>query len=86
VPGYGSNNPVGVGHFFSATTFRQSRDSSVGIKLDYGLDDQGSRFRYSAGAGKFSLHHRAQNGSEAHQASYPMRSKGSFPGGKEAGV
>jgi hypothetical protein len=32
----------------------------------------------------FSLHHRVQNGSVAHPASYPMGSKGSFPGGKAA--
>jgi hypothetical protein len=38
----------------------QSRDSSVGIALGYGLDDGGSRVRFPAGAGKFSLHHRVQ--------------------------
>jgi hypothetical protein len=31
--------------------------------------------------GNFSLHHRVQNGSGAHPASYPMGTKGSFPGG-----
>jgi hypothetical protein len=36
----------------------RSRDSSVGIALGYGLDDRGSRVRFPAGAGKFSLHHR----------------------------
>jgi hypothetical protein len=49
-----------------------SRDSSVGIELGYGLDDRGSRVRFPAGAGNFSLHHRVQNGSGAHPASYPM--------------
>jgi hypothetical protein len=39
------------------------RDSSVGIALGYGLDDRGSRVRFSAGAGNFSLHHPVQNGS-----------------------
>jgi hypothetical protein len=29
-----------------------------------------------------SLHHRAQTGSGAHPASYPMGTSGSFPGGK----
>jgi hypothetical protein len=29
----------------------------------YGLDDRGSRVRFPAGAGNFSLHHRVQNGS-----------------------
>jgi hypothetical protein len=46
-----------------------SRDSSVGIALGYGLDDRGSRVRFPAGAGNFSLHHRIQNGSGAHPAS-----------------
>jgi hypothetical protein len=50
----------------------RSRDSSVGIALGYGLDDRGSRVRFPAGAGNFSLHHRVQNGSGAHPASYPM--------------
>jgi hypothetical protein len=38
----------------------------------YGLDDRGSRVRFSAGAGNFSFHHRVQNGSGAHPVSYPM--------------
>jgi hypothetical protein len=50
----------------------KSRDSSVGIALGYGLDDRGSRVRFPAGAGNFSLHHRVQNGSGAHPASYTM--------------
>jgi len=29
----------------------------------------------------FSLHHRVQTDSEAHPASYPMGTRGSFPGG-----
>jgi hypothetical protein len=63
----------------------KSRDSSVGIALGYGLDDRGSRVRFPAGAGNFSLHHRVQSGSGAHPASYPMGTRGSFPGGKAAG-
>jgi hypothetical protein len=42
------------------------------LSLGYGLDDRGSRIRFPAGAGNFSLHHRVQNGSGAHPASYPM--------------
>jgi hypothetical protein len=42
----------------------KSRDSSVGIALGYGLDGRGSRVRFPAGAGKFSLHHRIPNGSD----------------------
>jgi hypothetical protein len=63
----------------------KSRDSSVGIALGYGLDDRVSRVRFLAGAGNFSLHHRVQNGSGAHPASYSMSTRGSFPGGKAAG-
>jgi hypothetical protein len=54
------------------------------IFLPYGLDDLGSGVRFPAGAGNFSLHHRVQNGSGAHPASYPMGTRGSFPGGKAA--
>jgi hypothetical protein len=52
----------------------------------YELDDRGSRFRFTAGAGNFSLYHRVQNGSGAHPASYPMGTRGSFLGGKAAGA
>jgi hypothetical protein len=38
------------------------------------------------GAGKFSLDYRVQNGSEAYSASYPMGTRGCFPGGKAAGA
>jgi hypothetical protein len=64
----------------------RSRDSSVDIALGYELDDRGSRVRFPSGAGNFSLHHRVQNGSGAHPASYPMGTRGSFTGGKAAGV
>jgi hypothetical protein len=64
----------------------KSHDGSVGIALGYGLDDRGSRFRFPAGAGNFSLHHRVHNGSGAYPASYPMRTRGSFPGGKATGA
>jgi hypothetical protein len=63
----------------------QSRDSSVGIVLGYGLDDRGSRVRFPARAGNFFLRHRIQNGSGAHPASYLMGTRDSFPGGKAAG-
>jgi hypothetical protein len=58
-----------------------SRESSVGIALGYGLDDRGSRVRFPAGVGNFSVHHRDQNGSGAHSASYPMVIRGTFLGG-----
>jgi hypothetical protein len=75
---------------FRYTNFRpsffymKSRDSSVDIALDYGLDDRGSRVRFPAGAGNFSLHHHIQNGSGAHQVFYPIDTRCSFPGGKAA--
>jgi hypothetical protein len=59
---------------------------SVGITLGYGLDDRSPRVRFPAGDGNFSLHHRVQNGSGAHPASYPMGTRGSFPGDKAAGA
>jgi hypothetical protein len=63
-----------------------SRDSSVGTALGYGQDDRGSRVPFPTGVGNFSLHHRVQNGSGAHPASYPMVTRVSFPGGKAAGL
>jgi hypothetical protein len=68
------------------TFYDKSRDSSFDIALGYGLDDRGSRVRFPAGAGNFSLHHRLQNGSGAHPASYPMGTGGSFPGSKAVGA
>jgi hypothetical protein len=64
----------------------KSRDSSVGLVLGYRLVERGSRVRFPAGAGNFSLHHRVQNGSGDHPVSYPMGTRGSFPGGKAAGA
>jgi hypothetical protein len=65
--------------------FVKSRDNSVGIALGYGLADRGSRVRFPAGAGNFSLHHNVQNGSGAHPSSYPMGNRGSFRGVKRPG-
>jgi hypothetical protein len=63
-----------------------SHNSSDGIALGYGLDDRGSRVRFPAGAGNFSLHHRVQNGAGAHPASYQMGTRVAFPGGEAAGA
>jgi hypothetical protein len=76
------NFPPIIGNYPFVLALRRSRDSSFGIALDKGLDDQGSRFRFPAGAGNFSLHHRFQNGSGSHPASYPMGTRGSFLGVK----
>jgi hypothetical protein len=67
-------------------TCNEGRDSSVGIALDYGLNDRGFRFRFLAGAGNFSLHHRVKNGSGSRPASYPVGTRGCFLGGKAAGA
>jgi hypothetical protein len=64
----------------------RGRHSSVGIALGYGLEDRGSGIPFPEGAGKWSLHHRIQNDSGAHPISYPMGTRGSFPGGKAAGA
>jgi hypothetical protein len=58
--------------------------SSVGTALGYGLEDRSSRVQFPAEAGNFSLHHRVQNGSGAHPASYSVGTRGSFLGGKVA--
>jgi hypothetical protein len=47
-----------------------------------GLRAGWSGVRVLAGAGNFSLHHPNQTGSGAHPASYPMGTRGSFPGVK----
>jgi hypothetical protein len=57
----------------------KSCDNSVGIALGYGLDDRGSKVRFPAVAGNFSLH-RVQSGSGAHPGT-----RGSLPGVKRPG-
>jgi hypothetical protein len=68
------------------TKVHDSRDSSVGIATDDGLDNRDSRVRFPVGAGNFSLHHRVHNDFRDYSASYPMGTGGSFPGGKAAGA
>jgi len=58
----------------------------LSIALGYRLDDWGSKVQFPEGAGNFSLHYHVQNGSGAHPASYPMVTRGSFPGDKAAGA
>jgi hypothetical protein len=72
--------------FSSSVVFRMMlcyiwiRDSSVNMVTRL----RAAGFRFPAGTGNFSLHHRVQTGSGAHLASYPMGTGGSFPGGKTA--
>jgi hypothetical protein len=49
----------------------------------YGLVDR--EVRVTAWVGNFSLHHRVQTDSGAHTASYPMGTRGCFPGAKATG-
>jgi hypothetical protein len=58
----------------------------VGTALGYGLDDWGLKVRFPAAAPNFSLHHRVQNGSGTHPASYPTGTRRSFHGGKVVGT
>jgi hypothetical protein len=44
--------------FLLTTITSNSRHNSVGIAPGYGLDDRGTRVRFLAGAGNFSLHYR----------------------------
>jgi hypothetical protein len=50
------------------------------------LDYRGPRVRFPARTGNFPLHHRVQNGSGYHPASYPMGIGGSFHDSKVAGA
>jgi hypothetical protein len=59
-------------------------NSSSTSRIFLPLDDRGSRFRFPAGTGNFSLHRSVQNGSGAHPACYPVGTRSSFPGGKVA--
>jgi hypothetical protein len=58
----------------------------VTLKFQSGLDDRGSRVRFPAGDGNFSLHNRVQNETGANPAFYPMGTAGSFRGDKAAGA
>jgi hypothetical protein len=56
--------------------------STVDIATGYGLDDGMFGVRFQVEAGNFSLRHHFQTGSAAHLASYPVGTRGSFPGSK----
>jgi hypothetical protein len=62
----------------------KSRDSSVGVVTRLRAGRSGFRVRFSAGAANCFLHHRDQNCSGVHSASYPMGTRSSSPGGKAA--
>jgi hypothetical protein len=83
--GTGLRHPQSRTEYLTKQLKYKSRDSSVGIALGYELDDRDSRVRFPEGTGNFCLHHRVQNGSEAHQASYPMGTRDTFMGVKQPG-
>jgi hypothetical protein len=60
------------------------RDNSVGIQMDYRMDDRGIRVRLPEGARNCSLLHSVQTGPEVHPAFCPMGIGGFLPGGKAA--
>jgi hypothetical protein len=72
--------------FASITLSVRSRDSSVGIATRLRTGRSAFHDSIPGGAGNFSLHHRVQNGSGAHPASYSMGTRVSFPGGKAGRV
>jgi hypothetical protein len=76
----------GTNYEVHCASFSSLDDSSVGVVTGYGQNDMGSRVRFPAGAGNFSLYHRVQTDSGAHPTSYPMDTRGSFPGDKAAGA
>jgi hypothetical protein len=69
-------------YLISISVWRESRRSSGSIVSDYGLDVRAIEVRYPTGAEDFSSSPCVQTGSEAHPASYPVGTGGSFPGGK----
>jgi hypothetical protein len=68
----------------TSTYYSSSEIDYLIFSLGYGLDDRGSRVRFSAGAVNFSLQLLVRNASGAHPASYPMGTMSSFQGGKVA--
>jgi hypothetical protein len=55
---------------------KRNENVTLRIALPYELDDRCCRVRFPVRAGNFSLHHRVQDGSGAHPASYPMGTRG----------
>jgi hypothetical protein len=68
---------------FLLTIKNRRWDKLSGITLGYGLDDPG--FESRQGLNSF-LRHSVQTGFGVYPASYPMGTRGSFPGGKAAGA
>jgi len=69
----------------SASPWPKSRDSSVDIAADYGLEDRMIGVRFPTGDGNSLLHH-VHSGSGPHPATIPTGTDSSFPGGKAVGT
>jgi hypothetical protein len=67
---------------FLACILLEEISRNVGISKP--CDDRGSRVRFPAGTGNFSLYYHVQNGSGAHPDSYTMGNRGPFSEGKAA--
>jgi hypothetical protein len=71
--------------FVIVTEFLYNRRTHIALKNVFQFDSTVYNF-CNWYTGNFSLHHRIQNGSGAHAASYPMGTSDSFPGDKAAGA
>jgi hypothetical protein len=85
-----TNDPL-MTHFFffllsSTRLFGLFRFGINSQWYSVGLRGICSGVRVSVGVWNFCLHHRVQTGSGAHQASYPMGPRSSFPGDKAVGA
>jgi hypothetical protein len=73
------------GRLFFSFTSLLCQTAGAGVAIGYWLDDRGVGVRVPIGSNILSLH-AVQTGSEAHPASNPMSTGGSFPGGKAMGT
>jgi hypothetical protein len=69
---------------FNKFLYKASRDRSLGIATDYGLDDQMIGILFPMGSRNVSLRYHVQIVSGTHPASYSMGNRDSFPGDKAA--
>jgi hypothetical protein len=82
--GIGANLPSPLSPYGKAKG-KKDKAEVIPVLLGYRVDDRSSRVRFPAGAVNFFLHHRVQNGSGAHPASYPMGARALSLGVKRPG-
>jgi len=78
--------PRRLNHYYVRYVCYGDNTSAVGIATGYRLVDRMIGARFPAESGNISLLHRVQIGTAAHPASYPISTRGSFPGDKAAGT